>query len=383
MNREWEILLELARELKRVCEKHKIKYFLHAGTLLGAVRHSGFIPWDDDMDFSLLRSDFEKLKKVAKDEFKAPFYFQMDEELNGYTTYGLARLRYDGTTGVQRVAELYQTYHQGICIDIVPLDTLPNDEKKRLRIVRKIRRLVLMVGFKFQNRNRRYIEKLGCGLFETKLLKFINLFYSRKGIKSKLQNTVSKYQNNSGDCLIAVSEMLGANSGKIIPSDLYDTTVDLKFEKISFPAPEKYDDFLGMYYGSDYLKIPSEPEKKKHFPIMNLDIDYKDYLTHFWDVYKVHKNSTVIVFGAGEMFRHFYEHTSKKLRPAFLVDNNPKKWGQDYCGFKICSPEEISTVPKASQHIIICSIYYKQIEQQLLDMGITNYYFYVQNKGWL
>ena len=76
MKRIWYTEISLLQELDRVCKKYGLRYFAEYGTLLGAVRHNGFIPWDDDIDVAMLRDDYEKLKKVAAEEFKAPYFFQ-------------------------------------------------------------------------------------------------------------------------------------------------------------------------------------------------------------------------------------------------------------------------------------------------------------------
>ena len=103
----WNILLELALELQRICEKYHLKYFLHAGSLLGAVRHSGFIPWDDDMDFILPRADYDQFLLIAEKEIKPPFYLQTMQNSQGIFNNGRTLLRRDNTTGVQFIRDLY------------------------------------------------------------------------------------------------------------------------------------------------------------------------------------------------------------------------------------------------------------------------------------
>lgn len=117
----WDMELSLLAELERVCAKYGLSYYADLGTLLGAVRHQGFIPWDDDLDVTMLRPDYEKLKEVGAKEFQPPFFFQ-----NAYTDeafYQLAKIRYDGTTGME---SLDMTNHQGIFLDIFPLDAFPD-----------------------------------------------------------------------------------------------------------------------------------------------------------------------------------------------------------------------------------------------------------------
>ncbi len=91
----WDIELNMLAELERICEKYHLRYFAAWGTLLGAVRHGGFVPWDDDMDLVMMRPDYERLKEVAAQELAEPYFFQ-----TAYTDgalFGIARLRNSAT----------------------------------------------------------------------------------------------------------------------------------------------------------------------------------------------------------------------------------------------------------------------------------------------
>ena len=113
--------LILADEVKRICEKHNIRYFMIAGTLLGAVRHKGFIPWDDDMDFGMLRNDYDKFVSVCAAEIdENKFYLQTDKK-DKYYTFNFAKLRLCGTKVIESFSFDVQT-NQGIYIDIFPID---------------------------------------------------------------------------------------------------------------------------------------------------------------------------------------------------------------------------------------------------------------------
>lgn len=122
MKKVWAVELDLLHELLRVCDKHGLHCYADAGTLLGAVRHKGFIPWDDDIDVVMFREDYEKLKKIADLEFVKPYFFQTAYTDNQYT-YGHAQLRNIKTTGIlEEEKDKRRPFVQGIFIDIFVLD---------------------------------------------------------------------------------------------------------------------------------------------------------------------------------------------------------------------------------------------------------------------
>ena len=133
MKKVWAVELDLLHELERVCEKHQIKCFASGGTMLGAVRHKGFIPWDDDIDMMMFREDYKKLCQVAETEFQHPYFFQTE-----YTDYGSlrghAQLRNSLTTGILvSEADKHYRFNQGIFLDIFPLDAVSDNREEYLQ----------------------------------------------------------------------------------------------------------------------------------------------------------------------------------------------------------------------------------------------------------
>lgn len=125
----WNKLMELLVELDRICKKHSIKYFAEAGTLIGAARHKGFIPWDDDIDITMLRPDYDKFKEVAPRELKKPFCL-----VNAYTgdnLFTISKLMNIDTTAIE---DTKAGYPQGIFLDIWPFDDIPDDQPRNMEI---------------------------------------------------------------------------------------------------------------------------------------------------------------------------------------------------------------------------------------------------------
>ena len=113
------VLLELLQVFDRVCKKHNIRYMLFAGSLLGAVRHCGFIPWDDDLDVVLLREDYNKLSNIRPEEWGDSYYFQY--EFSNHWPMHFSKLRKNNTTCLERYHPKDNQTHQGIYMDIFPV----------------------------------------------------------------------------------------------------------------------------------------------------------------------------------------------------------------------------------------------------------------------
>ena len=120
------IMLEMLVEFDAICEKHNLQYWLDSGTLLGAVRHQGFIPWDDDIDLSMPLEDYNKFQEIAKDELSEDIFFQTTTTDKGFK-FDYIKLRSNRATIVEfHEKEREIEYHQGVFVDIFPMLTLPN-----------------------------------------------------------------------------------------------------------------------------------------------------------------------------------------------------------------------------------------------------------------
>lgn len=134
------ILVELLRTLDEVCQRYNIKYFVFAGTMLGAIRHKGIIPWDDDVDVVLWREDYNRLMQVADEgAFQPPFFFQNPKTDPGFPK-GYCRLRNSNTTEIP-IVDVYEKCNHGVFIDIFPLDNIPDDEVAFSKQIKKLKRM--------------------------------------------------------------------------------------------------------------------------------------------------------------------------------------------------------------------------------------------------
>lgn len=261
--------LLLATELKRICKKHNIKYFMIAGTLLGAVRHKGFIPWDDDMDFAIMRKDYSRFLNICKTELGDNFILQ---DIFSDSDYALpvAKLLLKGTKFTERNAVKNKS-QKGIFIDIFPFDSIPDGDEQRKKHNKSTYFL-----------KRLFLAKQGYTIAEKGqilkslvyfMLKILSLFVSKKYIRSRLDNELRRYENENTKKVAALGGAYGYTK-ESVERKWFDETVELTFEDITLAAPKNYVDYLTYFYG-DYMTPP--PEDKRYNRHGAVELDFGEY----------------------------------------------------------------------------------------------------------
>ncbi len=266
MKKVWQVQLTLVEKLLEVCEKHHLKIWADGGTLLGTVRESGFIPWDDDIDMAMLRPDYDKLVEISAKEFTSPFFFQCGYSEKVYP-FGHSQLRMDGTTAILNGTNLLPLkIHQGIFIDIFPYDAEPDDvcEYEKLVVLRG-RTAALMdrvAEFDFYHPYRS-INHLRFKKDFPKLYKSYEDLFRKYSIDN----------NNRVSCLSFILDKEKLSRDK----HWYDDTLLMPFENIEMPVPIGYDSILRKQYG-DYMTPIKAPSYHGGFWVLDPDQSYHSYL---------------------------------------------------------------------------------------------------------
>ena len=241
----WAIELDLLREFKRVCKKYNLTYYAYAGTLLGAVRHKGFIPWDDDIDVCMPRRDYDLLTKVYADEFKKPYFMQTPYTDSEYA-FSFAKIRNINTCFAAE-AFIENPMNQGVFLDVFPLDDSSMDGlfDRREKIMDTLKKCSA-----FMSRNNKYIQNKHSEYAKTLTID------KQDNIKLYEQiQSISCQNPNRKDCL-AVEVCTIYNSDKNIwPRSCYSETVELPFCNTTISAPREFDKVLSVMY-KDYMEFP-------------------------------------------------------------------------------------------------------------------------------
>ena len=269
--RVWRTELDLLKAFDKLCRENNLTYFAEYGTLLGAVRHKGFIPWDDDLDVGMMREDYNKLLKLAPGYFQSPYYFQ-----NVYNSpqfiCTFSKLRDDRTSAVEH-PHLDAGYHQGIFLDIFPLDDVPDGQQyttDHFRIITDLWRICLNPS--------EYADSVNSG-DRTPAMRpeFLNAVLQMPlSERFKLfESSVTEMNGKSKLCNDLTSIFCGAGTNRI--KSWYDEIIDVPFEDTTIPIPSRYDLILEMEYG-DYMK-PVMGGSAHENAIIDPDKPYTYYLT--------------------------------------------------------------------------------------------------------
>lgn len=378
MKKIWKVELAMLDEVERICRKYQLTYFLVHGSLLGALRHQGFIPWDDDLDIAMPRKDYDMFRQVADGELREPLSLHTPATEEDMFWGGFSRLRNGATTGIE-VRFLERKGNLGIWIDIMPLDVCPMSEDKFDRKERRIRHCHRLIYAKLYGKEyKRYWDMKA---LQWKSYRLLAKMYSHKKLCSMLDAAMRMYEEEASDDVAFYTSYYGHR--RLSAKDFANTAM-VEFEHRKEPVPAGYENYLFMTLGKDYLRYPPKEERKpKHQGIFDPERSYQEYTEMLCGMFEGVKGKKIILFGSGKMFEDYMNKYGSRFRPSFLVDNDETKWGRKRMGIDIKRPEAILEVPQAKRRLIICSFYYREITQQLDKMGIHDYKIYIQKLEWV
>ncbi len=272
MKKVWAVELDLLDKFVDVCKEYNLKYYISGGTLLGAVRHKGYIPWDNDIDIMMPRQDFNKLLEIGGEVFKEPFFFQtpITEESRFFSTF--IKIRNNHTTGASK-EDFGKGINCGIFIDVFCLEELPNNKHVRAWYYKVLNEISKMKRFCFEGvEDKRLSKKIKHG-FQKAIFKYV--LHSPDA--AKLFRIYQKYAGRySGKKKKEVGLLdFGYHPFLIWDKTLFNNSIALDFANMKLDAPEEFDAVLRKQYG-DYWKIPDDKSTHDYYDF-NADIPYSTY----------------------------------------------------------------------------------------------------------
>lgn len=273
----WQVQLDLLQKLIEVCQQYNLRCWVDSGTLLGAVRHKGFIPWDDDVDVNMMREDYDRLQEVAAEAFQPPFFYQTAyTDKDYYRSHG--QLRMDGTAAI-RPSDCFQPFHQGIFIDVFPLDGIPDNDPRVDDAMRKGRRILRFL--KAKNTNILLSGRWGLVFRKWKACREV----ARRGWANIFREAEDLYRQFPVADADIVGELSTTGRDLACRKCVYDDTVWLDFEDIKVPAPAGWDEYLRVQYGDSYMTPMHDPTLHGDL-VIDAHRDYREVLPEVQKAYR-------------------------------------------------------------------------------------------------
>ncbi len=263
------VLLDILLKIDLVCKKHKIKYFIYGGTLIGALRHGGFIPWDDDLDVVMFREDYEKFIKLT-DEFNDPYFLQTPYTDKGFF-WSNAAVRNTKTTALTPYFA-YQPMNHGAFVDIFSLDNIIDGEEGRMNF-EKINQLNIdnstymrMSNPNLDDKNRIRVEE-----YKKRMRDPFEVYEETQRLATKYNSIETKHVTTP------MATFYGYEKKFYLKEDFMNQE-EIEFEGYKFPMPSGYKRILKTTY-NDYMKMPPIEKRGIHHNIIfDMDTPYEEYL---------------------------------------------------------------------------------------------------------
>ncbi|MHA7967360.1 LicD family protein [Paenibacillus sp. CAU 1782] len=364
--------LDILKEFTRVAKQKGLAWFAMFGTLLGAVRHEGFIPWDDDIDIALPRKEYDRLR-LSPHWFSEPYFLQTPQN-DPAAAPRFIRLRRSDTTVLMNFPN-GQTRggHMGAYIDILPLDDMPDEDAASSvqEIAQKIQLQMLATSS--------LDECGGDDIPEHKK----DFCFGAGGIAGQYDLLAKRYElfcsKYADQPCYSIPVLGGENGRRVYDKEWFTSKIEMNFGDIKVPVPVGFNETLITSYpdGLHEPDIHNRKPKHKDHCLVDLSRSYREYVRRYTDMLIDIEGKTVYIFGAGDSLRIWMERYSHGLHVACAFDNNKSTWGSLAYDVPVRAPFELPELVDRNSRLIIASIYHKEIATQLEEMNVTDYYFFI------
>lgn len=286
MNSVQERELAIYTEIAKICDKHKLRYFAIGGTCIGAVRHKGFIPWDDDIDIALPRKDYELFRTIYYKELPM-YYIKIDYDISHQHPFLFTKIHDSRATFVEIYAKDSFERYTGPFVDIMPIDGLPDNQTERQKVIRKMRFL------DFMNKKCR---KVPLSIYQGSIIGPIK-YLIKKELSLLIHNRYSDKVRELGErydfdkskyCIFTwrISFQELRLDRVVFTKRFFDKIVSVPFENTTINIPQNYDDYLRQDFG-EYMKLPPKEQRQKHdIYVSDMNTPCKVYAERDMEVYE-------------------------------------------------------------------------------------------------
>jgi lipopolysaccharide cholinephosphotransferase len=255
-------VMDLLHKLIELFEEENISYYILGGTMLGAVRHKGFIPWDDDVDIGIERRDYERFLKTCSS--KLPDYLKIRTYRDkSYHHYYYARI-VDTRYHIKRMGSIKERQEE-LWIDLFPLDGMPDGKIRTL--IHKARLLTVRLMYHMSCFDKVNVKRPGRPLVDRMIIKFLMITHlgkswNSKKLLDKIDKLLKKYPVEDSNY---VFNFMGSTHAfrEIFSKKCFGKNTKYQFEDMMLVGPKEYDEYLSKLYG-DYMKLPPESERNVH-----------------------------------------------------------------------------------------------------------------------
>ena len=380
MNNLQAVQLDILKEFSQIAERENLKWFAMFGTLLGAARNQCFIPDDDDIDIAMPRADYDRLR-ATPEMFHEPYFLQTPQN-DPAATPRYIKLRRSDTTYITNYPSGYtRGGHMGIYIDVFPLDTVPDVvAAQRVQRAARIIHNQMLSSAAFDESASDDISDFDMSDFKEEYC------YSHAGLPGHYGLFADLYEKMCTSFTkghyYAIPVLTGERGTYVYDREWFDDSVEMMFEGLKIPVPRGWKEALLVSYpgGLHERRTIYRPIKQAEDRIIDTERSYKEYTRRYTDALKNIAGKKVYFFGAGDSFRIWLERFGQGLDVVCTFDNSPSKWGKTAYGVPVRCPDELPELLNDESRLIIASIYYKEIIEQLDNMGIKDYYVFID--GW-
>ena len=249
---------DLLAYIDSFCHENNIKYFAHYGTLIGAIRHKGFIPWDDDIDICMPREDYEKFVKMFNNDDGQHYVLCSETSDTYYNGYARAC----DNKMILKIKGTFDIEHFGAFVDVFPLDIVPESLKEREVFYEDLHNAFMNILYALPTRCYKPLPLRRRIKFSANLVKRIPaIVMGINNAKNKRNQLMKKYNNTNSELISCLFDV--PDDRLVMRKDQIEDLIRVPFEDIEIDIPRKYDEILRQYYG-DYMKLPPSSERYSH-----------------------------------------------------------------------------------------------------------------------